>query len=232
VSDKVLRVISIGEPAVLVRNLSFQEPDVQEKMGIGSLAAKVLCSKHNSQLSAFDVAGFSLVSGMDRIDCAAGKVEEEHETVQICGDDLERWILKTLCGGLFSGNLRGGSLKGVCPPREWLEVLFEKQRMLRGCGLYVRAGTPGIPFATDPSILKMDPVVSECDLVVGLRIWVINFEFVLLLAPLQLGVPRMLEYAQYRPGGIVVQGSNKRIQMTWQDGGARDELRVRWVGPG
>src|ERR1035438_2904312 len=72
VSDKVLRVVSLGEPSVLVSNLHFQQPNMPERKGIRSLVAKVLCSKHNSDLSPFDVAGFSLISGMDQMDRAAG----------------------------------------------------------------------------------------------------------------------------------------------------------------
>jgi hypothetical protein len=202
---------------------------MQEKKGIGSLVAKVLCSKHNSDLSPFDVAGISLVSGMDQIDRAAGKVEEEDETFVVSGDDLERWMLKTLCGGLFSGNV-GSGLQGVCPPMGWLEMLFGKGKMPLGHGLYVRAGTPGVVFATEPSILKMEVVLAPGEMVIGLKMWVFNFEFVLVLAPLPPQVPPMLEYAQHRPKGIIVQGSNKRIQITWQDGKAGDELIVKWIG--
>ena len=75
VSDAILRQVSLGESRVLVRNLQFQNPNTQERLGISSLVAKVLCSKHNSDLSDFDVAGLSLFVGMDQIDGAAGKTE-------------------------------------------------------------------------------------------------------------------------------------------------------------
>ncbi|MGA2033856.1 MAG: hypothetical protein ABSG68_16540 [Thermoguttaceae bacterium] len=230
VSDAILRQVSLGEPSVLVRNLHFQEPSTQERKGISSLVAKVLCSKHNSHLSPFDVAGFSLVSGMDEINRTVGQVEDE-ETFVVNGDDLERWMLKTLCGGLFSGNipLPDGTLKGICPPKHWLDILFCNGRFPAEQGLYVRAGTPGVVFATDPSILKME-VLHEQNFVVGFRVLVFNFQFILVLASLPPQPPAMLEHAQYRPQGIVVQGSNTRIQIAWQDGTAGDELVVKWVG--
>ena len=94
--------------------------------GDRSLVAKVLCEKHNAALSIFDGAGSTLFSGMDRIDSAAGRAGEQPETFVVNGDHLERWMLKMLCGGLYSGTMqvRGGSMKDVCPPGEWLNVLF------------------------------------------------------------------------------------------------------------
>src|SRR4051812_18357116 len=81
VSAVVLRGVSLGEPTVLVQNLSFQQPGTLEGRGISSLVAKVLCEKHNSALSIFDGAGSTLFSGMDRIDSAAGKAGEPPETI-------------------------------------------------------------------------------------------------------------------------------------------------------
>jgi hypothetical protein len=228
VSENMLRVVSLNESRVLVRNLQFQPPDTQERLGTGHLAAYILCEKHNNDLSPFDTAGGNLVSGMDQIDRAAGKVDEKAETIELNGDDLERCMLKMLCGGLFSGNF-GRGVEGVYPPREWLEILFRNAKMPLGHGLYVRAGTtPGVVFATDPAILKVEVVDSPTN-VIGFRMLVFNFEFVLVLAGLPPQRPQMLEYTQYRPRGIVVQGSNKRIRFCWQEA-AGNELIVKWVG--
>src|SRR5262249_46589640 len=73
VSAVVLRGVSLGEPTVLVQNLSFQQPGTVESKGISGLVAKVLCEKHNSALSGFDGAGNTLFAGMDGIDSAVGK---------------------------------------------------------------------------------------------------------------------------------------------------------------
>ncbi len=172
VSDAILRLVSLGEPSVLVRNLKFQSPETVEPKGISNLVAKVLCSKHNSDLSRFDSAGQSLFAGMDQIDSTAGKAHEAPATIMVNGDDLERWMLKTLCGGLFSGNIQvsGGNLKSVYPPQEWLRILFENGQFPVGQGLYVRAGTPGVVFSTEPAVLKMAVVSDAKDVVIGFNV--------------------------------------------------------------
>jgi hypothetical protein len=229
----VLRGVSLGEPTVLVQNLSFQQPGMLEGRGISSLAAKVLCEKHNAALSVFDNAGSTLFAGMDRMDSAAGRAGAPPETFVVNGDHLERWMLKMLCGGLYSGTMLvpGGSMKGVCPPLEWLNVLFRGATVPPGQGLYLRAGTPGEVFSTEPAILKMAAVVDKDNIVIGFRMWVFNFEYLLVLAHLPPTLPPMLDHAHYRPAGLVVEGTAKDIRFEWGQPSGSKELRVAWVGP-
>jgi len=231
VSDAILQIVSLGKPSVLVRNLTFQQTDTQQEIGIGSLVAKVLCDKHNSTQSNFDAAGLALVSGMNRIDSAAGKSGQPQEMYRLKGDHLERWMLKTLCGGLFSGNIpvRGGHLKGVCPPREWLDILFRSGVLHEGQGLFVRAGS-GEAFCTEPSILKMEVVQDSNDVVIGFRVFVFTFEFNLVLATLPTELPPELRGAIYRPNGIAVIGSSKALEFGWDGNASGQALAVQWLG--
>ncbi len=233
VSAVVLRGVSLGEPTVLVQNLSFQQPGTLEERGISSLAAKVLCEKHNAALSVFDGAGNALFVGMDRMDSAAGKVGTPPETFVVNGDHLERWMLKMLCGGLYSGTMPvpGGSMKGVCPPVEWLNVLFRGADLPAGQGLFLRAGTPGEVFSTEPAILKMAVVVDKDNIIIGFRMWVFNFEYTLVLADLPPTPPPMLHHAHYRPAGLVVEGSARSLHFEWGRPSGSKEVRVVWVGP-
>ena len=232
VSDAILRLVSLGEPSVLVRNLTFQSPGTLEPLGINSLVAKVLCSKHNSDLSQFDHAGQSLFAGMEQIDSRAGHGHELSAVIQIDGDDLERWMLKTLCSGLFSGTIpvSGGSIKTERATSEWLQILFESAPFPRGHGLYVGAGTPGKVFSTEPSVLKAEVVSDAQDVVIGFNVWVFNFSFLLVLASLPAERPPVLEHTHYRPRGIVVHGSDTKIQFEWRNGDGGDDLEVMWLG--
>lgn len=234
VSAAILRIVSLGESSVLVRNLSFQSTETLESKGIDNLVAKVLCSKHNNELSRFDCAGLALFDGMDQIDSAAGKADVLASTILVNGDDLERWMLKTLWGGLFSGNfpVLNGSFKSLRPPKAWLSILFEDGQFPQGQGLYVRAGTPGTIFSTEPTVLKMEPVFDANHSVIGFNVWIFNFQFTLVLASIPPTCPPTLEYALHRPKGIVVHGSNKKIQIDWQSFDINDELEVQWLGPG
>ena len=67
------------------------------------------------------------------------------------------------------------------------------------------------------------------DVVTGLRMWMFNFEFHLVLANIPPMFPPMLEHAHYRPKGIVVDGSANNIRFVWRSGGS-EEARIGWVG--
>jgi hypothetical protein len=194
----------------------------------------ILCDKHNAALSVFDSAGDTLFAGMDAIDSAAGKAGVPPETFTVDGDRLERWMLKVLCGGLYSGTMPvpGGSMKGVCPPVEWLNVLFRGADLPAGQGLFLRAGTPGEVFSTEPAILKMAAVVDKDNSIIGFRMWFFNFEYTLVLADLPPTPPPMLHHACYRPSGLVVDGFAKKIRFEWSQPSGTKEVRVAWVGHG
>lgn len=49
------------------------------------------------------------------------------------GDDLERWILKTLCTHIVAVRKFGDAWE---PPLQWLEILWGMKSFPHGCGLY------------------------------------------------------------------------------------------------
>jgi hypothetical protein len=91
---------------------------------------------------------------------------------------------------------------------------------------------PGVAFTTEPSVLKMEVVSSPEDVVVGFRVWIFNFEFILVLTRLPSHHPSILEHSQYHPEGIIVQGSSTTIRFKWDEATVGDTLVVKWLGPG
>jgi len=97
--SNTVRIIRDGLPDLEIR------PDQ-------ALQAKVLCRRHNSALSALDVAGERLFRWLSEgllLVPAFG-----YRTLSGC--DIERWLLKVVCGA------RAAQKKAV--PLEWLRVLF------------------------------------------------------------------------------------------------------------
>jgi hypothetical protein len=64
--------------------------------------------------------------------------DQAAEVFQIDGDRLERWMLKTLSGGLYSGKLWPdlAAWQGKQPLIEWLEELYGLREIPRGQGLF------------------------------------------------------------------------------------------------
>lgn len=128
---------------ILVTGQEWQTQDVMT-VGANSLASKVLCEAHNGRLSPLDVQFGRLhrhvVSSARYLTSGA-----PHEFI-FNGHDIERWMLKSLCGWIAARPSKGRRRFEISPG--WLMILFGLAPMPADCGLYV--GVTGIDTA--PSI--------------------------------------------------------------------------------
>jgi hypothetical protein len=233
ISESILRLIEHGshQPSNSVRTsgLAFQEPADVRQIGIASLTAKVLCEKHNGLLSPYDNAGKAMFQAVDALYVATGKPDAPHREDAVDGDAFERWMLKSLLGGLYSGNFRATET-GVLPSVGFLEILFAGGEFPDKQGLYWMPIGPGAVTVPDTKILRVAPLVAGGD-VLGLTVWLFGFEFVLLTAQLISETPTRFAGASYRPAGMWADGSNARIKFDWKDGAQSGEIALRHVRP-
>jgi hypothetical protein len=161
----------------------------------------------------------------------AGNVIGKKITCAVNGDHLERCMLKILCGGLYSGAfpLVEGTLKGVLPPDNWLNILYHNHPFPKRHGLWVRYGPPRATFETSPEMLRSMVFQAVDETIIGIRIWMLDIEFVLLLANVPSPCPG-LEHAFFRPSGIRIEGVNKDIAFNWGDSKSHEEVVFKWVG--
>lgn len=115
--------------------------------GVGNMTTKVLCERHNSDLSPLDSlwerfaeAVRSFFSGMPRSTFGSAG-----NTVLFHGDDIARMMLKAVCA-LEAGRVlpsEWSPVRGWCPPDAWLDILFNDAQWPDDWGLHVpvtRAG--------------------------------------------------------------------------------------------
>lgn len=98
-----------------------------------SLTANVLCTRHNSALSGLDDTAVRFFEAFNE-DRAAGSGQQLLHL--FCGHDLERWLLKILCGMASSGNLDCHE-EDRAIPKHWLEILFGTADFTNEQGLYI-----------------------------------------------------------------------------------------------
>jgi hypothetical protein len=233
ISEGILELVEEGpdkpSSTVQVFGLAFQQSNAVQSLGVSGLTAKILCENHNTSLSPYDSAGKAMFLAMQSLDSAAGKPAAPTVTHRVDGDALERWMLKALFGGLYSGNFRvtpAMTMKEVCPPLELLEILFGRAAFPHRQGLYWMP--PGAMITTDPQVLRFAPLIAKGDEgVIGLCVWFFGFEFILLIAAITPGEPTRFDSATYRPAGLRAVGSNSRIQFDWQDGAQSEEIVMR-----
>jgi hypothetical protein len=122
-----------------------------KQIGLSSLVAKILCKRHNSELSPLDSAAldaFNVFRKVIDLNDVRGKVKRPSlwnvKTLQIDGPRLERWFLKTLINLTFGTELTIGPWSGPPgkPPKELVEIAFGLRQFEQGAGLYLasRAG--------------------------------------------------------------------------------------------
>lgn len=228
VSKSILELIEnrAGQKSKSVRvtGLSFQKRGALQQLGISSLVGNILCKTHNSLLSPLDDAGKAMFLAMDGMNDGAADPSLPERVQLVDGDGLERWVLKTMCGGLYSGAFKVSpteTMKGVCPPPAWLDMLFKGAGLPPGQGLYYMPRKPGETVTADEYVLKFEPIGAHGeDVIIALRVWFLGFEFMLLMGNLMPGVPTMFDGAMYRPAGLRTVGSGTSVRLDWK-GGAR-----------
>src|ERR1700732_4772589 len=93
-TEALLKAVALdGE--IEVEGLAWQGPGNSKVMATKRLTKWMLCKRHNEALSTFDATATRLFQTIEEIH--TNFAEDRHEQHRISGDDVERWLLKTLC---------------------------------------------------------------------------------------------------------------------------------------
>lgn len=218
--------------AVLVRNLSFQkEGNVLQSIGVKSLSSKMLCKFHNNALSSFDAAGLSFYMALEALDAEPRKHAPSRIIKEVDGDAFERWMLKALIGGLYSGSFRlpsEMSMKDEQPTLEMLHILYRGAEFPPGTGLYWTPPSPGTATNPGREPLQVGAVPDINNTIVGaFRVFLFGLDFSLLLLGPAPGVPTIFDTACFRPSGLRVDGLKTEIKFKWKAGPGSDRIEIR-----
>lgn len=138
---------------------------------IKSMNANVLCKKHNSALSRLDSAGTEFCSYLLN-------VKKKQAQLVVNGKEIERWLLKVLCGFGTSGYLSG--FNGWTPKREWLDVLFFDKTLPDEAGLYYLISNKVLEAESNE--FGTWPVVSDDKKeIIGLHLLLSGYTFLFLM---------------------------------------------------
>jgi hypothetical protein len=144
------------------------------------------------------------------------------------GDDIERWILKTLCTHLVVTGKFGGDWE---PPLEWLQILWGMKPFASHCGLYfnqklgeVRPDVKKVAFRvlTSPSVAGASGAVVELG----------AYEFALALIPPdpKQSIDSALNPQYYRPSDFVVKCGQHEVVYAfgWNDPVLPIRVGISW----
>lgn len=179
-----------------------------------SLGSKILCKRHNSALAPLDAIAVRLFQAFDEQGVHGSGQQLLH---LFSGHDLERWLLKVLCGSTYSRNLTLDSEADVSIPDYWLDILFCSAQFPEGQGLYV-CKSLGHRYE-GPRGLKLQAITGRGRLT-GIGLWVCGYELILSMSGFPSRIFDGREFA-YRPLEFYVKGRKfeKSIVLSW-DGNA------------
>ncbi|MCA9598372.1 MAG: hypothetical protein KC776_33900 [Myxococcales bacterium] len=181
--------------------------------------SRVLCTTHNNALGPFDAFASAFDDELRRI--AASSTVSTH--IQFNGNNLERWMLKTLCALLASGSARKQDATTLFSeiPEFWVDVLFGGSHLAPPLGLYV-SGTIGEQWDISDRSIGMAPV-SIGNRVVGLTLQMQWLQCTL-----------MMTTWNGRPAGAINEQSIRRpAHLRVLRGAAQHTIQFMWdSGPG
>jgi hypothetical protein len=228
-SANLLRRMDEGS-GVFVRNFPWQGSD-GGRLPISSLGSRTLCKRHNEDLSALDQVAGRLVDHLERIPSEFAAGETRGWFWALNGHDVERWLLKSLCGLLSSksGRAVDGSPLLDDVPEEWVRILFGERLFPSSWGLYV-GGSIGHETTMAPKLLEFAPVSGDGS-VVGVSAGLSGFELVLIMAPVgETRTGAITSGSIYRPGYIEVSaaGVSRTLYFHWDQPSERAGIQMAW----
>lgn len=205
VSKSVLKLIEIPNKPITISGPKWLNSGEEKSTSIASISTKILCKRHNEVLSGLDKIGqkfFDFLYNENNPD----------EYLFINGEEIERWMLKLLCG-LISSGWGAKDLRYWQPPIEWLEILFGDGRIPERSGLYALKGKD---IKTKYHQIGVSLLANDKrELIHGVYFFIAGFQFIFFMGPPKKDfLIRFLSSGwelHYRPECfVVVNGSKQR----------------------
>jgi len=217
ISEAVLREVSVDGETFITNAACL--PKEGAWVPAASYAAKVLCERHNRALSPLDAEGQRFFQVLEQIDRAASTGGDVPAVTVFSGHDIERWLLKALCGAIACGAFqthRAERLRGEIP-REWLDLLFSRSYLPQGWGLSFPHRI-GEAFSTAKNV-GLAPLLIAGDVVgVFARLRGLQFALVLRDVPLETRGGSLSPSDVYRPTGFRITYGEKTetlLRLCW-----------------
>lgn len=183
----VSRSLFEGE-SIMVSGFSWCK-DEEKEIGLSSLTAKILCVKHNNDLSDVDIAGahaFDVLREMTMLSNVREKMKPRLWRVvnyTIDGSLLERWFLKTLINISLNSEYPIGKMAKIAgqPSESLVKIAFGHQAFTGKSGLYSAAHVGQKINSSDRVIFA--PLIKQEEYIIGGLFSFRGSRFILFLDP-------------------------------------------------
>jgi hypothetical protein len=213
-----------GGSTVELKGFTWMQDDDLRAMPISRLASNILCKDHNTSLSELDEVGKRWVAHLAQVNADINAVSSPRPVTMflINGHDLERWMLKMLCGLVVSDTVE---VPGMAEPRawrprvEWLEMVYGLRPIPPVCGVSFM-GQPGEELRNR---IEFGVISKSTDGPLALAVTFYGLRFMFAMTTNRSG---LLQDSTYRPG--IIHSGNDVIEdytlLRWSTGASKGDL--------
>lgn len=212
ISKTVIEAVAGNRNQVMTRGFPFLQ-DEEKLLSESAMTSKMLCGKHNNDLSPLDETAGRLIRLLQNYHSNALSGSSEKHIEVICGENLERWALKTLCGFLASGSLTDEADVSYTAsvPLFWLEILGSRVKWPPHWGIYLHSQHGQDNYAHQA--FAFQGWFNAAGDVMGARFWLHGIPFYLALH-----TPENPErFGSHLPGRIIFRkaGIDQIVEFSW-----------------
>lgn len=171
ISEGLLEMISKSN-TLSISGPAWMKNDDEKEISIQTFASKVLCSKHNSLLSPLDDEMIKFIKHLSGRGVLNGIIDVD-------GYKIERWFLKLYSGFLASGSAHK-CIKNISASKPTLNILFGKDTLAHGCGLYFISGNHKDGIDSLALLPLAGPIQNS---IAGIIFMISGFPFLFLFIP-------------------------------------------------
>ncbi|RZK37236.1 MAG: hypothetical protein EOO90_25685 [Pedobacter sp.] len=200
------------EIAVNISGLPWFPLDEVKQVPKKALVANVLCERHNRLLSPYDNEMGRFHKILHNYDLGF-QIDQPVEEFEIfCGEDLERWMLKTACTFIASKQIFVGEEQIDVELKEsYVDILFRGCDFSEGCGLYTDARD---------GVIQYHNYIRFSFLIIGDALKSMKMVMNGLTLYLVIESPRTIQDGMvYRPRGVEFKKGyvKKTMEISWQN---------------
>lgn len=181
-----------------------------KSLKVESLSAKILCERHNNALSSLDDLAKKFFE--------FALLKTEHKHLIIRGADLERWMLKVMCGYIATGYAQtksGNLMPAKPPPLAALNTLFGNLELPKSWGLAIPEAH-GIPL---PHVIKLSVLADDNNVVIGCEVTLHYIRLLFFLINIK-ERQKNIKKITHRPScfAFKVNGVYREVHFGWPEG--------------
>ena len=225
ISHNILKEF-VYERGVKITGLPWIDYETWKILPTESLASNILCESHNTALSDLDAQMGRFFRTIIDFDEDFNSDAPKEELAVFCGEDIEKWMLKTVCGMVASCQLATQGQKNDVPlKKEWVDILYKNHSWPEHWGMYFKV--PADKTISKFKSISLQPLTEAGELK-AYEFSINEFKFYLILGKPDnkraLGIyrPRTLNFSQ--------NGVKKYIEVCWQNNAYQSYVDLTRIG--